>query len=194
MNIDHVAGAMTGGGPRADFTARVMAPIYGRPLPGFTARVMTALDAPASGRGGSPGARRAALLLVPAALALVAGVMTVRASRVDLPPAPDAPRVATAPAFYPAPKTPPTVAEAPPAGPVPQPAQAFTPAERAVAPPEPSPIYTVAALDGPADIAMKSIEPAEFTIPALEAPAPLKIADLPGSPGGLKQRQFKETP
>ena len=192
MNIDRIAGAMTGGRPRADFAARVMAPIYGRPRPGFTVRVMNGLDAPAAGRG--HGTRRAALLLIPAAITLVAGVVALRGSRVDLPAAPIAPRLATAPTFSPAVETPPEVAQAS------RGAQAFTPATRQAqtpapaehAPPEPPPIYMIAALEAPAEIAMTSIEPAAFTIPALDAPAPLKVPDLPGTPGGSEPREFKE--
>jgi hypothetical protein len=201
MNIDRIAGAMTGGRPRADFTARVMAPIYGRPRPGFTDRVMAVAqgfspaNAPA-GRGFSRGARRAAFLLVSAAIALVAGVMAIRAARVDLPGLPVAPRLATAPrvpqapqvaqVFRPANET--RVAQAV----TPATRQAQTPAPAEHAPPEPPPIYMIAALDAPAEIAMKSIEPAAFTIPALDAPAPLKVPDLPGAPGGSPQKEFKE--
>ncbi|HUF25313.1 MAG TPA: hypothetical protein VMN81_14370 [Vicinamibacterales bacterium] len=179
MNIDRIAGAMTGGRPRADFTARVMAPIYGRPRPGFTSRVMNGLDAPAAGRGFSPGFRPA-LLLVPAAIVLIAGVMAVRASRVDLPAPPVAPSLATAPVFNPAMEAPP---QAPRVAQAFRPAtrQAQTPAPAEQAPPEPPPIYMIAALEGPDDIAMKSIEPAAFTIPALDGPAPLKVADLKNS-------------
>lgn len=192
MNIDRIAATMTVGRPRADFPARVMAPIYGRPGPGFTARVMTALDMRASGRRGSSGARRAALLLVPAALALVAGVVAVRASRVDPPPTPDAPRLATAPVFNPAIKTLPSVAQAAPVGHAPRAAPASSPAEAPVMPPELPAIYMIGALQGPDDITIRSIEPAAFTIRALDAPAPLKVADLPGTPGELQQREFKE--
>lgn len=192
MNIDRVAGTMTFGRPRADFPARVMAPIYGRPGPGFSARVMAGLDVPASGRKGGPGARRAALLLVPAALALVAGVMTVRASRLDPLSIPDAPRLATAPAFNAAMGTLPTLAPASPVPPVPRAAQVSRRVEAAVAPPELPAIFMIGALHGPDDIAIRSIEPAAFTIPALDAPAPLQVADLPGSLSGMQQRESKE--
>lgn len=192
MNIDRIAGTMTVGRPSADFAASVMAPIYGRPGPGFTARVMTGLDEPASGRRGTPGGRRAALLLVPAALTLVAGVMTVRASRVDPLPTPDAPRLATAPAFNPAVRTLSTVAQAAPVAHAPRAARVSRPAEAPVVPPELPAIYMIGALEGPDDIAIRAIEPAAFTVPALDAPAPLKVADLPGTLSGLQQREFKE--
>lgn len=185
MSTDRIARAMTCGRPRADFPARVMAPIDGRPRPGFTGRVMTGLEAAAAGRRASPGERRAVFVLVPAALALIAGVMIVRDSRGDLPPAPVAPPVATAPAFSPAMETPPQVAQTSRAAPAPRVAQAFRPADASVAPsPSPS-IYMIAALEGPAEIAVKSIEPAAFTMPALDVLAPLNVPDLKG---------FKETP
>ena len=192
MNVDRVARAMTSGGPRAGFTDRVMAPIDGRPQPGFTARVMNGLDV---GRGFSPGAR-GALLLFPAALLLAAGVISWRASRVDLPAAPSAPRLAVgAPDLGPADA--PTLPAARPVKSRPVVARhaPHTPhTETAVAPlPESAPrIYMIAALEGPSDIAMKSIEPAACTIPALDAPAPLKVTDLPGAPGGSPQKEFKE--
>lgn len=183
MNVDRVARAMTGGRPRADFTARVMAPICGRPRPGFTARVV-AQAAPLA-QGFRPGARRAGFLLVPAALALGAGLMVARASRIDLPPAPAAPTLATAtPAaqawqvaqvFRPANQTP--VARAfRPAAPG---AHTTVPAEQA--PPDLPRIYTIPALEGPVDIAVRSIEVPAFTIRALDGPAPLTVSDLKGS-------------
>jgi hypothetical protein len=138
-------------------------------------------------QGFSPGFRQA-LILIPAAIALAAGVMAVRAARVDLPAAPIAPRLATAPAFRPAIEAPPVaqvtrVAQVfrPADEQAPRVAQAFRPAEQPVALPEPPSIYMIAALEGPDDIAMKSIEPAAFTIPALDAPAPLKVPDLKSS-------------
>lgn len=185
MTIDHIAGAMTNGRPRADFTARVMAPIYGRPRPGFTARVVAQAfrpaDAPAA-HAFSPGFRQA-LILIPVAVALIAGVMAVRAARVDLPAMPVAPRLATAPVFSPAIEAPPLVAQA--FRPATRQAQTLEPAKEPAEALELSLIYMIAALEGPADIAMKSIEPAAFTIPALDAPAPLKVADL---------KNFKEEP
>lgn len=177
MNIDRIAGAMTGGRPRADFAARVMAPIYGRPQPGFTVRVMDGLDAPKAGRGYR--ARRAAFLLVPAAIALIAGVMTVGPSRVDVPPAPAAPKLATSsregrlpvPLQAPVATTPPRIARrATASAPVEEPAVAQLP-----------PIYMIPALEGPPDITMKSIEPAAVAITPLAAPAPLTVPSLEGS-------------
>jgi hypothetical protein len=187
MNIDRIARAMTGGRPRADFTARVMAPIHGRPRPGFTARVMAAAqgfspaNARTAGRSFNPGFRQA-LVLIPATVAIAAGVLVGRASRVELPVAPAAPTLATAslelrsaaPPQTPGMTTQRRVARHAMVSPVEE-----------EAPPELPAIYMIPALDGPDDIAMKSIEPAGFTIPALDGPAPLKIADL---------KNFKEKP
>ena len=192
MNIDRIAGAMTSGRPRADFTARVMAPIYGRPRPGFTARVVAQAFRPAD----KPVAQTfrpamAAALLVPAAIALAAGVMAVRAGRVDLPAAPAAPRLATASLEVRLPN-PPEAAVATTSPRIARRATVSAPAEEPTVAQLPPSIYMIAALAGPDDIAMKSIEPAAFTIPALDAPAPLKVADLPGAPGGWQQKEPKE--
>ena len=195
MNVDRVARAMTSGRPRAGFTDRVMAPIDGRPQPGFTARVVAQAFRPADtrvGRGFSPGARRA-LLLFPAALLLAAGVIAWRGSDVDLPVAPSAPRLAVAAPDL-GPKGAPTLPADRSVKSPPVVARHAAHTEPAIAPAElPAPaIYMIAALEGPSDIAMKSIEPAACTIPALDAPAPLKVTDLPGAPGGSPQKEFKE--
>jgi len=189
VSVDRVACAMTGGRPRAEFTARVMAPIYGRPRPGFTDRVVAVAHgfSPANapvGRGFSPGFWHA-FLLIPAALALAAGVMVARASRVDLPPAPAAPTLATAMPVAQAPE----VAQvfrpvnAAPAAQALRPAtrQAQRPAPADVAPSEPAPIYMIPALESPDDIAMKPIETRAVALTPLAAPAPLTVPSLDGS-------------
>jgi hypothetical protein len=66
--------------------------------------------------------------------------------------------------------------------------------QRQTEPPLPPAIYTIAALEEPLDIAMKPIEPASFTVPALAGPAPLRVADLSGTTGGSRDREFKERP
>ena len=191
MNIDRVAQAMTdASGPRGwrgpsgpAFTARVMAPIEGRPSPGFTARVMNGLDAPRVAQGFSPAFSRA-LILVPAALVLAAGAVVLLRGSVRAPALPSAPVLATngGPRVLPVPDVSPapaTVVRS--SGP-----QQVT--EPAVSPAPP--IYMIAALEGPPDIAVKNIEPAARTIPALDAPAPLKVSDLPA--GGGSQKEIKE--
>lgn len=202
MNVDRVARAMTSGGPRAGFTDRVMAPIDGRPQPGFTARVVAQAFRPADTRaaqglrvaqGFSPALTLTLALLVPAALLLAAGVISWRGSRVDLPAAPSAPRLAVgAPDL--GPTDAPTLPAVRPVKSRPMVARHAPHTEPAVSLPEAPPpaIYMIAALEGPSDIAMKSIEPAACTIPALDAPAPLKVTDLPGAPGGSPQKEFKE--
>ena len=182
MNIDRVAKAMTGGRPRAGFTARVMAPIHGRPSPGFTARVMKGIDTPAPHR-----TRARALVFVPAALALATGaVVLLRASAIS-PALPGAPALATNAARV----------RMPDAPRVPQVEAPSRVARASVSPtvplPGPSPIYQIAALEGPAQITAKDIQPAACTIPALEGPAPLKVAELPSNAGG-SDKQFKEQP
>lgn len=202
MNVDRVARAMTGGRPRAGFTDRVMAPIDGRPQPGFTARVMAQAFRPADApvAQGLPVAQafRPALriaLLFPAALLLAAGVIAWRSSHLNLPSAPTAPRLAVnAGDLVPSGVASPTpVRTVNPRSPI---ARHVPHTGFAAAPPEePAPsIYMIAALEGPSDIAMKSIEPAACTIPALDAPTPLKVTDLPGAPGGSRQKEFKEQP
>lgn len=202
MNIDRVARAMTGGRPRAGFTTRVMAPIEGGPQPGFTARVMSRLDAPAPmGQARAFGPAFTAALIIPGVIALLAGVTVFRASRIIVPALPGAPRLATG-TFAAQPASPDGQAEQPHIGrdgarvaQAVRVAQTFRPAnDVAIAPPEPAApaIYMIAALEGPPDIPMKTIEPAACTIPALEAPAPLKVTDLPGSSGGSTQKDFKE--
>ena len=144
---------MTGGRPRADFTAHVMAPIEGGPQPWFTARVMHRLDRPARRRI-TPGA----LILIPAALALVTGAMVLRGPRVARPTIPGAPPLASAAS---GPRMPATPAD---------PRTATRVIARAAAP-EPEivtpQIYMIAALEGPAGIAMKSIEPASVAVTPL---------------------------
>lgn len=200
MRVDRVARAMTAGVPRAGFTDRVMAPIDGRPQPGFTARVVAQAFRPADTRlaqglpvaqGFSPALRIA--LLFPAALLLAAGIVAWRGSRMDLPTTPSAPRLAVAaPDLRPA--AVPPLAPARTVKSQPLVARHVPPSAPAVALAEtPAPaIYMIAALEGPSDIAMKSIEPAACTIPALDAPTPLKVTDLPGAPGGSPQKEFKE--
>ena len=183
MNIDRVAKLMTAGAARPGFTARVMAPIEGRPSPGFTARVMTGLDArrsrPAFGR---------ALILVPAALGVIASAAyLLLPGAAHAPSLPGAPVLATKAGLR-VPGIPPQEQPSPVRS-----VRASRPRE-VVAPPELpalAPIYTIAALEGPANIAVKNIEPAARTIPALEAPAPLKIPDLPANGGG-SQKEIKE--
>ncbi len=200
MNIDRVAAAMTGGwrGPAAlwrgrlgpAFTARVMATIEGRPQPGFTARVMegVAQGTPVA-QGFSPANR--ALLLLPAALALAVGIAALQASRTTLPDAPAAPRLATG-AFASHPPAPSWQAAV--RQPQPGSDRASRPPVVTLALPEPAPpaIYMIAALEGPEDIAMKPIDPATRTIPALDAPAPLTVPDLAGTAGG--SQKLKEQP
>lgn len=189
MNIDRVARAMTAGAPRRGFTSRVMAPIEGRPSPGFTARVMTRLDDP----GAAPGSAAARLLRPAFAVAAVAiaaaGALVMMQPAIRMPAAPGAPRLATnggprVPAIVATVVTPPRAQR-----------EATTPVVMAAldAPAETTPIYQIPALEAPESIAMRSIEPAACTIPALDAPAPLKVSDLPGTAGG-SQKDFKEKP
>lgn len=190
MNVDRVARAMTDGKPTSTFTARVMAPLHGRPRPDFTARVMSRLDQPAAGGSFSSGIGRA-VILVPAAVAIAAGAVVLRSSRVTLPPAPDAPRIVAALGV------PSDAASMVALG---RPAPTVTllahskRSVRAIQQPQaatPS-IYMIDALDAPADITMKSIGPAPSTIPALDGPAPLTVTDLPGTPVGSGSRNSKE--
>ena len=188
MNIDRVAKAMTAAtrrrGPSGPaFTARVMAPIEGRPSPGFTARVMKRIDAPAAGRGFGFGR---ALMLVPAAIALAAGAIVLLRGGAQSPALPAAPVLAT--------NGGPRLLETPPTIPQPRPNSPTRGAQLPAVVPEqhvlPA-IYTIAALEGPAEIATTDIEPAACTIPALEGPAPLKVPDLPSNGGG-SQKEIKE--
>ena len=192
MNIDRVAKAMTGGRPRAGFTARVMAPIDGRPAPGFTARVMQGIEKPVApgftvGRSFSSGISRA-LILSPAAIALAAGALLLTRGAVRTPALPGAPKLATNAANVRIPLAPPMPDSVAPSRitHVALPWVSPTAAE-----PEASPIYQIAALEGPAAITSKDIQPAACTIPALDAPAPLKLPDLSANGGG-SQKEFKE--
>ncbi|MEX2270926.1 MAG: hypothetical protein WD690_05620 [Vicinamibacterales bacterium] len=192
MNIDRVARAMTGGRPTSIFTARVMAPIHGRPRPDFTARVVARVDGTGALR--TRGLSRAALLLIPAAVAIAAGAVVLRSSRATLPLPPDAPAIAAALA----PTTDPTgvtILLARTAVPlVTRPtASRRKGAVQQAQPSAPEPaIYMIDALEPPPDIAMKTIEPAAFTIPALDGPAPLRVSDLPATSGGSPSGDSKE--
>lgn len=202
MNIDRVAAAMTGErrgpsglwrGPSGPaFTARVMATVEGRPQPGFTARVMEGVAQGARVAQGTPVAQgfspaNKALLFLPVALALAAGIAALQASRTTRPDAPAAPRLATG-AFVDDPAPPIWQAAVPQSQPRAGRASR-RPQVEAPALPEPAPIYTIAALDGPDTIAVKDIEPAARMIPALEGPAPLKVPDLAGITGGLRNKE-----
>jgi hypothetical protein len=194
VSIDRVAGAMTNGRPRADFTARAMAPIHGRVRPDFTARVMARIDAPQA----PPLRRRLALTagvaLVPATIAAFV-VLTTRPVPFVVPPAP---RIAATPSDRAVIDVPslPDNRWAPPFGFAPAPKRAArveapeAPAETAL---DATPIYVIDALEGPDDIAMKSIEPAACTIPALAPPPPLTVPGLAGAPpAGSSIGEFKE--
>lgn len=181
MNIDRVAQVMTGGRPRAGFTARVMAPIDGRPSPGFTSRVMEGIDEPAgrsvaAGRSFNSGFGRA-LILIPAALAVAAGTFLLARGAVRMPDVPGAPTLATNAAGVPVPEAPP-VAIRPAASHSVRAPHVAAVVSPTVPGPEPSPIYQIAALEGPAEIAVKDIQPAACTIPALDAPAPLTLKEI----------------
>lgn len=205
MNIDDVARRMTDnhGGRRGPagpaFTARVMAPIHGRPRPGFTARVMNRIDEPGAvgrtfrsgfGRSFSSGALRA-LILVPAAIALAAGVSVLRASRVVAPALPDAPRRATAEVE--GPRADATSLQTSLETPVRAPRRTQRRAGQATAVvPDAPPIYTIPALDGPSGLTLKPMLAPPVAIPALAGPAPLKITELPGAAGGSPSDISKE--
>lgn len=196
MSIDRVARAMTGGQPRADFTGRVMAPILGRVRPDFTARVMARIEAAPA----RPSRRArltwaaAGVALVPVAIAAFA-VLTMRSAAMAVPPAP---RIAAMPYHRAAIDMPPLPYNrwAPPLVLAPEPKRAA----RVEATEDPidmpldaAPIYVIDPLDGPPEIAMKSIEPAACTIPALAAPAPLTVPGLAGAPpAGSPIGEFKE--
>ena len=172
MNVDRIARAMTAGGPSKGFKARVMAPIHGRPRPDFTARVMDRIEAAQPFRSRVVVAQRVALAAF--AVAIFVGIVMLRGPRVTTPPAPEAPRIAsaapaalpTAPVDHSTPRVKPRVRK-PAAAP-----------QRDYAAPAYEPIYTIAALEAMPDIAMKSIEPASCTVPALAGPAPLKVSEL----------------
>jgi hypothetical protein len=173
-DIDRVASAMTTGTPGADFTARVMAPICGRPQPGFTWRVMARVDTAAT-RARSPLGARA---LRPAlALGAAVAILAARWGTGDapLPPTPapvlvDA-RIGEAAFAVPAPFLQPFVS----ARVAPQPATAERQTPGA---PEPFVTDAVSALNAPAPIVMRSIEPLSAAVPSLSGPAALAIPPL----------------
>jgi hypothetical protein len=182
VSIDRVARAMTNGQPRADFTARAMAPIHGRVRPDFTARVMARLDAPPARPLRTRLALTAGVALVPAAIAVFA-VLTTRPAPVAVPPAP---RIAATPYDRALIDVPPLPYNrwAPPFVFAPEPRRAArieAPEAAVETSLDASPIYVIDALEGPPDIAMKSIEPAACTIPALAPPAPLTVPGLAGA-------------
>lgn len=189
MIVDRIARSMTAGTPSPSFTGRVMAPIHGRPRPDFTARVMAGLDAPVartSRRAFTP-----ALFLIPVAVALLAGVAGFRGTGVVVPEVPDAPPLARG-AFVAQPARPDWEAARLKPRPGVVQASRLPVVTGMLAEPAAPALYMIAALEGPLDISMKTIEPAACTIPALDAPAPLRVTDLPSSPGGSTQKDFKE--
>lgn len=193
MNVDRIARAMTSGRPSRGFTGRVMAPIHGRPRPDFTKRVMDRLESREVPQSFSAVARpfsARVLLLVPAAIALAAVALVVRsAARVPAIPAPPAPRMAdvrlNAPVVVTPVVTPDTRRRQRS-----RPARAEVAATAAADPP----IYTIAALEGPSDLEMKSIDPGSCTVAPLNGPAPIKVTDLPAQSGGSRNQNFKERP
>lgn len=190
LNVDGIARAMTAGSPSPNFTARVMAPIHGRPRPDFTARVMQRLAAAEHPANGARVWRRA-LLLVPAALALALGVVAMRAARVTMLTVPAAPVLAVAASpRIPVASEPVTISASHTLRPAPRSARA--PRNNVVI--ELPAIYTIAALDGPEAIGITPIEPPTASVPPLAGPAPLKVTDLPGAPGGSRDQEFKERP
>lgn len=186
MNIDRVAKGMTDQeGPQGwrgpsgpAFTARVMAPIYGRPRPDFTARVMSRIDEEPVARATGWAAQifRPAFAAL-ALLVLAAAVMFLRADSLVMPATPRAPRIAALPYARGPLGAPPLPLDrwAAPAAPRIRSSQAPQVAEVLPALP---PIYTIAALDGPAGIAVKPIGPAAPVIAPLEGPAPLKVNEI----------------
>ena len=191
MNVDRIARAMIAGGPTRGFTARVMAPIHGRPRPDFTARVMQRVAA----AGQQPRAhslRRRALVLVPAALAVAAGVVALRSYDFMTIATPAAPMLAFgAPARTPVPSP---VAGVLRASQTTRPSTRRPRALRTDVMPEAAPIYTIAALDAPSEIDLRPIGPSAPAVLPLAGPAPLKVTDLPGAPGGSRDQKFKERP
>lgn len=195
MSVDRIARAMTAGGPSPAFKAKVMAPIHGRPRADFTQRVMNEAGVAQRSRVAQP--FRARVVLAAAAIALAIGAVALTRSRETAPLAPPAAPIVQAPVMSPAPgveQAPPKLAQqVTPAQGV-RPRRVTAAARPASAGPSHAPIYTIAALEAMPDIEMKSIEPASCTIPALEGPAPLRVTDLPGTPGGSRNQNFKERP
>jgi hypothetical protein len=191
MTVDRIAGAMTAGAPSAGFTARVMAPIHGRPRPDFTARVMQRIAA-AEQQPRTHSLRRRALVLVPAALAVAVGVVAFLGSGITTITTPAAPMLAVgAPARTP---EPPPSLHTSLASPTPRQALARRRVPQRNALPELPAIYTIAALEAPEAIGIRPLEPSTTFVPPLAGPAPLKVTDLPGAPGGSRDQKFKETP
>lgn len=184
MNIDRVARGMTAGHPKQGFTERVMAPIYGRPRPDFTARVMNRIDDESVAQGfipawvaqmSRPAFAAAALLL------LAAGLMILRANSPLVPPTPHAPRIAALPYSrgpLGAPALPLDRWAIPAAPAVRTPQAPRLAAVRTEPVPEVLTIYTIAPLEAPAEIGLKAIGPQAPVIAPLEGPAPLKINEI----------------
>jgi hypothetical protein len=171
-----------------------MASIEGRPRPDFTARVMARIETKPRARGRGMGA---AFVLVPASMLLAAGAIMLRPARTGFPDVAP-PREIRAAVFGSAIE--PTVLLSEQWVALEDATNGKTDARRAAGPqrqpdaPLLPAIHTIAALEEPTDIAMKSIDPASCTVPALAGPAPLKVADLPATAGGSKDREFKERP
>ena len=197
MIVDRVARAMTEGAPRAGFTARVMAPIHGQPQPGFTARVMDGLDAP---RPQTRGLTLGHALIAAGAVAIAAVAVLQRPADVVMPPVPDTPRIAARPYDRELIGIPPLPYDrwAPKASAV-RTRRAQGPAPRDVAPTvqvlsQAPPVHTIAPLHAVAEIPLKPIGPPAFSVPALSAPAPLSIIELPAATGRFPQLEPKEMP
>lgn len=194
MNIDRVARGMTdANGPRGwrgpsgpAFTARVMAPVYGRPRPDFTARVMRRIDeAPVAQASASVAqafrpAFKAALFLAPVAIALLTvAALFARTGSLRIPTAPAVPRLTGVP-YDPGPiGMPPLPIDRWAVSKVPRVRIAAARPQAAEVPlPERPPIHTIAALEGPTDIGLKPIGPEAVVIAPLQGPAPLKISEI----------------
>lgn len=191
MSVDRIARAMTAGAPSPGFAARVMAPINGRPRPDFTARVMQRIAA-ADHAPRTHNRRRGVLVLVPVAFAMAIGVAVLRTSEISTITVPAPPALSVgAPARTPVP--PPSIDISVTAVTL-RPAVPRRRVQRRNALPELPAIYTIAALEMPESLGIKPIEPSTPSVPPLAGPAPLKVTDLPGAPGGSRDQKFKERP
>jgi hypothetical protein len=209
--IDRVARRMTSGpGPRPDFASRVMSRVHadagdhvvraavgmtaGSPRAGFSNRVLARLDEQPVR---STWLRPALIGVSMAAVAI--GVVVWRAgAQVQVPATPRAPKL-TNYAYDRGPIGLPTLPEDRwPAGMTDVAGfevgavRRTNQVARLPIGTGPEPIRMIEALAGPAQIELTQIGPSMSEVPALSGPAPLKIPDLPGQPGGSLQKDPKE--
>jgi hypothetical protein len=173
--VDRIARTMTGGAPRAGFTARVMAPILGQPRPGFTARVMAHLDGPEP--PGRANRLRPVLAAAAAIISAAAGALLWLPGSPSLPASPAAPQIAAWPydrAAIDVPTLPfdrwaPDADRATRAARVPQVTIVHV---------DEGDAYRIAQLPGTAPIDVRSIDPAPTHIAPLSAPAALSVPEV----------------